>query len=303
MTTTTATADDLLQDAIRNRTQWEAELDDARRDLDQLMNAPVAPAEARTAATTRAAARERVGLADDALKSAKGAETRARRAVVASLAEAAAQEVADADKALADVQRRLQQVESAYLAKRNPMLDKQAELGSTRRQLDLHRQALEVAAEGGEVPSSLLRAEELPAALQVGGVLPAQTALAAAENARVAADEAAVLAVEQAELDAALRVVDPLRRKALEQSGRQTQIGEDTTPNVPYGRASERALGALETDLARVEKFTPAIRQALLTLARLVSDGYARRFGTEILLGNDFKADPVSMPDIVAMHL
>lgn len=221
--------------------EWEAELATAEAEVVAAAEErPRTPQDSGGIAQRRLSARERVQVAADALDSARGAETGARRAAVTAEADSLDGAIAGARQALDEYVRQV----DALLA---PLVEltgsdwapvvivrtlhegSRREVGRmTRQERALHDevdrltrvQDLLLRAAAGEDPN--VPTDELPASLQPGGILPSASAVQSererAEREAEAAEWAAVLAGYQTEVDAACAALAIPRREVLSTS-------------------------------------------------------------------------------------
>lgn len=273
MTTKTSNSVIAAQTALLKRTkaveEWADQLAKAEAALAHSENAqPSTPDEARALATQRVTDRECVALATSALATARDAEDAARRAVIAAEAEDMAPAIARALKAVAAHQQRTRELltelgthtgseperwQIAGYGTGNPA---ETRLKATVKRLQTTQQALTIASEGGD-PTSVLPLDELPDSLRIGGVLPCQAAHEQAERDAEAERHRQVTAAEQAELDAAAKVLNLTPEEPTFEVHR-----------LPASRASEfweKHLGGT----------TAAQADALLTIARLAGPSRA----------------------------
>lgn len=221
--------------------EWEAELAAAQSEVEAAeADRPRTPQDSASIAQRRVAARERVGVSVDALEGARGAEMGARRAAVTAEAAEMAGPIREAEQAL-----------DAYLQRIDALLAPLVELtghpswaptvastswdrGATTRVLDSTDTERDLRSEVDRLTrqqSILLRAgvgeelhdvavADLPASLQVGGVLPDPRAVESDrerhEREAEAAARAARIAADQAEVDAACKTLGVASRPVSE---------------------------------------------------------------------------------------
>lgn len=268
-TTRTAAARADLAERTATTEGWRAALERAEAALVQVEAAqPTTPDEVAALAAQRVTDRETVALARQALDTAQTAEDAARRAAVAAEGEDMAPAIAAAQKAAAAHQRRTRDLLADLAAHTGgraecwripgfgPGGPAEANLLADLRHLEATQRALVVASDGGD-PTTVLPLAELPASLQVGGVLPCTAAREQAARDAEADRWQQILAAEQVELDEAAAVLGlPAEEPALE------------SHRLPESRASEfweKYLGGTTTAQA----------DALLTIARLAGPGRA----------------------------
>lgn len=277
------TMNDQISAAADLTAQWTTALDKARTELTAAESAGSAPADAAKLAARRLAARETVQIAEDALAKAQAAELLTRREAVAHQADTLARQLAKQTEELAAKR-------AAWHAEQEIFKDRELEVQNGIHEqaqalelLTRQQQALTLASRGQDVPGDLLPAAELPGSLQPGGVLPVPAALAAQQAAQEAEDAARVREDEQHQLDAAWAILAPLRTTAL--AGRYGRVDDAAPdPNEPRYRATDAQLASLERAMAGEKHLSGEQREALTTMARLVSHGYAEALAQDILV-------------------
>lgn len=279
------TMNDQISAAADLTAQWADSLDKARTELDAAESARSAPADAAKLAARRLAARETVQIAEDALAKAQAAELVARREAVAQQADTLARQLAKQTEELAAKR-------AAWHAEQEIFKDRELEVQNGIHEqaqalelLTRQQQALTLASQGQDVPADLLPAAELPGSLQPGGVLPVPAALAAQQAAQQAEDAARVREDEQTQLDAAWAVLEPVRTAALAAARQSGRVADEAPePNPARYRATDAQLASLERAMAGEAHLSGEQREALTTMARLVSHGYAEALAQDILV-------------------
>lgn len=273
MTTKTSNSVIAAQTALLKRTkaveEWADQLAKAEAALAHSENAqPSTPDEARALATQRVTDRECVALATSALATARDAENAARRAVIAAEAADMTPGIARAQKAVETHQQRTNELLTTLAAHTDTEPDRwqivrygagnpaETKLKAAVKQLQATQQALTIASQGGD-PTTVLPLDQLPDSLRIGGVLPCQAAHEQAERDAEAEHYRQITAAEQAELDAAAKVLNLAPEEPTSEVHR-----------LPASRASEfweKHLGGT----------TAAQADALLTIARLAGPSRA----------------------------
>jgi len=270
-----------LDKAITDEQGWQQALDAATAELERLEAAsPATPADVAQLADKLTTAREQAALLERGIDRAQQATSTARTAVLAAEADEMQSTINVADKAVTAHRQRTSELlaplaeHTGAAAERwqidgwDPGSDPAGHaLEATAAKLRRRQQALQVAAEGGD-PTSLLPLEDLPDSLQIGGIAPCAAAIAQAHLDAEAEAARLEREAEQAQLDAAWKILNPARRTNLDRTGQTSRI-DDQSPEVtaPYERPSERWLH----DIARKVRTLHGddIADALITVGSL----------------------------------
>lgn len=265
--------------------QWAAALDKARAELAEAEAAEATPSSTAKLAARRVAAREAVAIAEQALARAQDDEQAARLDAVGQEADQLARQLAKQAEELAAKRAAWRAEQETFKAR---TLEVQRDLRETAKHHDLlarQQQALALAAREEGVPADLLPPDQLPASLQPGGVLPVPAALEAQRAAQEAAEAAKVRAHEQAQLDTAWAILEPVRTAALAAARQSGRVADEAPePNPARYRATDAQLASLERAMAGEAHLSGEQREALTTMAKLVSHGYAEAIAQDILV-------------------
>ena len=280
---TMPTKTDKITAAALLTAQWTKAHLKARAELDAAESAEVTPASAPKVGARRLAARETVQIAEQALDRAQAAELVARREAVGQEADTLAKRVATSAEELAAKRAAWHAEQETFRARELEVQNGIHEQAQALELLTRQQQALALASQGQDVPADLLPAAEMPDSLQPGGILPVPAALAAQQAAQEAAQAERVREDEQTQLDAAWAILEPVRTAALAAARQSGRVADEAPePNPARYRATDAQLDSLETAMAGEAHLSGEQREALTTMAKLVSHGYAEAIAQDI---------------------